>query len=119
VTHSGGWLALLTGMGIGFEACGIQKPAPPTSIAAIYPITDLNDPFWHTKQHPVSYMPRVIKEEELTEFLDPSKPISDATPLDHPRSMFYHYMIQECVPFRYWRAWLTLCCQSYPGEPPS
>ena len=40
----GGWLALLTGMGIGFEACGISPPAPPTSIAAIYPISDLNDP---------------------------------------------------------------------------
>lgn len=40
----GGWLALLTGLGVGFEACGIEAPAPPTSIAAIYPISDLNDP---------------------------------------------------------------------------
>lgn len=41
----GGWLALLTGLGVGFEACGIEAPAPPTSIAAIYPISDLNDPY--------------------------------------------------------------------------
>lgn len=41
---AGGWLALLTGLGVGFEACGITPPAAPTSIAAIYPISDLNDP---------------------------------------------------------------------------
>jgi len=94
---AGGWLALLTGMGIGFEASGLKAPAPPTSIAAIYPISDLNDPFWHTKQHPVSYMPRIIKEEELTEYLDANKPVSAFSMLDSPRSMFYHYMIQEAL----------------------
>jgi len=94
---AGGWLALLTGMGISFEACGISPPAPPTSIAAIYPISDLNDPFWHTKQHPVSYMDRVIKTEELTDYLDASKPMVDSCPLGCPRCKFYHYMIQEGI----------------------
>jgi hypothetical protein len=41
---TGGWLALLTGLGVGFEACGIAPPAAPTSNAALYPISDLNDP---------------------------------------------------------------------------
>jgi hypothetical protein len=44
-SQTGGWLALLVGLGVGFEACGITPPAAPTSIAAIYPISDLNDPY--------------------------------------------------------------------------
>lgn len=86
---------MLVGLGIGFKESGVDTPAAPTSIAAIYPISDLNDPFWHTKQHPVSYMNRIVKKEELEEYLDPSKPQSDSSPLDSPRSNFYHYMIQE------------------------
>ena len=46
-------------------------------------------------------MPRIIKEEELTEYLDASKPVSAFSMLDSPRSMFYHYMIQECVHIPY------------------
>ena len=42
-------------------------------------------------------MPRIVKEEELTEYLDASKPVSAFSMLDSPRSMFYHYMIQECA----------------------
>lgn len=47
---AGGWLALLASTGVGFEACGLKAPAPPLVCAAIYPITDLLDPFWTTKQ---------------------------------------------------------------------
>jgi acetyl esterase/lipase len=47
---AGGWLALLAGTGVGFKACGIEPPAAPSVIAAIYPITDLLDPFWNTRQ---------------------------------------------------------------------
>lgn len=92
---SGGWLALLTGMGIGFKACGLNAPATPASIAAVYPISDLDDPFWHTKQHPVSYMPRIIKDEEVAEYLDPKQPVSFESTLESKRSMCYPYMIQE------------------------
>ena len=95
----GGWLALLTGMGIGFEACGLKTPAPPTSIAAMYPITDLNDPFWHTKQHPVSYWPRVIPAEEMTEHLDPKAPVLFESALDSKRAQCYPYMLQEWEQF--------------------
>lgn len=47
---AGGWLALLAGTGVGFKACGIEPPAAPSVVAAIYPISDLLDPFWNTKQ---------------------------------------------------------------------
>lgn len=47
---AGGWLALLAGTGVGFKACGIEPPAAPSAVAAIYPISDLLDPFWNTKQ---------------------------------------------------------------------
>lgn len=94
---AGGWLALLTGMGIGFKACGLTAPATPASIAAVYPISDLDDPFWHTKQHPVSYMPRIIKDEEVAEYLDPKQPVSFESTLESKRSMCYPYMIQEAI----------------------
>ena len=70
---AGGWLALLCGLGIGFDESGL--PRPPTSgikgIAAIYPITDMQDAFWHTKQHPVSYMDKVVTREDVEPFINP------------------------------------------------
>lgn len=41
---AGGWLALLVGLGIGFEESGLKRPKEVQSIASIYPISDLNDP---------------------------------------------------------------------------
>ncbi|KAF8992443.1 Alpha/Beta hydrolase protein [Cyathus striatus] len=82
-----GWLSLLNGTGIG----------PVSGIAALYPITDLLDPFWHTKQHPVSYMERVIPKEEVERYLDPTSPKTAGSAVDAPRSIFYHYMVQEGI----------------------
>ncbi|KAM0750260.1 alpha/beta-hydrolase [Meredithblackwellia eburnea MCA 4105] len=94
---AGGWLALLAGTGVGFAACGLASPATPTAIAAIYPISDLNDPFWSTKQHPVSYYPRVIPEEEMKEYLDPTTAKRSWNKAEETRSNFYHYMVQEGI----------------------
>ncbi|KAF7306155.1 Polyketide synthase [Mycena chlorophos] len=96
-SSAGGWLSLLAGTGIGFEASGLALPPKVVGIAAIYPITDLADPFWHTKQHPVSYLPRVIPESELAPFLDPDAPKTCFAALDAPRSIFYHFMVQEAL----------------------
>jgi len=92
---AGGWQALMIGLGVGFEACGVPTPAPVAGIAAMYPISDLADPFWTTKQHPVSYFPRVIKADELGEHLDPNSAEAGFYPLAHPRSVFYHYMVSS------------------------
>ncbi|KAK4702248.1 hypothetical protein P7C70_g3976, partial [Phenoliferia sp. Uapishka_3] len=87
---AGGWLGLIAGTGIGFTACGLEVPETPVAIAAIYPISDLEDPFWKTKQHPVSYWPRVIEKEEMAEFMDPkAKEVSSSS---GARQSFYHYM---------------------------
>jgi acetyl esterase/lipase len=94
-SSAGGWLSLLSGTGIGFEACGLEIPRPVRGIAALYPITDLQDSFWKTKQHPVSYMDRVIETSELIDFLDPNAPKTSSSPGDGLRAMMYHYMIQE------------------------
>jgi acetyl esterase/lipase len=48
---AGGWLAMLIGYGIGFEECGFQAPEPPLGIVPIYPVSDMLDPFWMTKQY--------------------------------------------------------------------
>ena len=48
---AGGWQALMIGLGVGFEACGVATPTPVAGIAAMYPISDLSHPFWITKQH--------------------------------------------------------------------
>lgn len=48
---AGGWLALLLGSGVGFEASGLKAPEPPLGVAAIYPITDIEAPFFTTQQH--------------------------------------------------------------------
>ncbi|WWD22227.1 hypothetical protein CI109_106718 [Kwoniella shandongensis] len=94
---AGGWLALLIGSGVGFEACGLEAPEKPLGIAPIYPISDLLDPFWTTKQHPVSYFPRVIDRSELEAYLDPKAPPTSYSTLDSTRSIFYHYMVQEGI----------------------
>lgn len=96
-SSAGGWLSLLAGTGIGFEACGVEPP--PTGavagIAALYPITDLLDEFWTTPQRPVSYMDRIIQQDEVALFLDPATAKLSSSPVDGRRAMFYHYMIQE------------------------
>ncbi|THV01150.1 alpha/beta-hydrolase [Dendrothele bispora CBS 962.96] len=98
-SSAGGWLSLLCGTGIGFDESSLPRPPPVQGIAAIYPITDLQDPFWSTKKHPVSYMGRIISKEEVQPFLNAddvgSRTANSA--LDSPRSMFYHYMVQEGI----------------------
>lgn len=96
-SSSGGWLSLLCASGIGFEASGIPKLPAVLGNAAIYPITDLEDPFWTTPQRPVSYFPRIILKDEVQPFIDPTDAGSRVAfaPLESQRSMFYHYMLQE------------------------
>jgi hypothetical protein len=98
-SSAGGWLALMAGTGIGFAACGLRTPKTPTAIAALYPISDLAHPFWSTKQHPVSYWPSVIPRNDLEQYgyLDPSSLKTTESALTGPRSVFYHYMVQEAL----------------------
>jgi acetyl esterase/lipase len=51
---AGGWLALLAGIPVE-GVVGALVP-PPTCVVAIYPITDVDTPFYITKQRPVSYL---------------------------------------------------------------
>lgn len=92
---AGGWLALLSGTGIGFIECGLEPPPPVAGIAAIYPITDLLDPFWTTKQPPVSYVGRIIDRSELEPFVNPNDAKTSSSAEDGKRRMFYGYMLQE------------------------
>jgi len=94
-SSAGGWLSLLCGTGIGFAACKLEPPLRVTAIAAIYPITDMLDPFWTTKQRPVSYMDRVIEQEEVEPFINPGDEKTASSAADERRSIFYHYMVQE------------------------
>ncbi|KAG7098418.1 hypothetical protein E1B28_000371 [Marasmius oreades] len=96
---AGGWLALLCGMGIGFDECGLPRPPKVQGIAALYPITDMLDPFWSTKQHPVSYMEKVIPREDVEPFINPDSKESRiaASYLGERRSTLYHYMVQEAL----------------------
>lgn len=95
-SSAGGWLALLAASGLGFKECGLNLPPKPFGCIAIYPISDLLDPFWNTKQRPVTYFPRIIDgEKELGQALDPKSEVVTFSALDAPRSVFYHYMIQE------------------------
>ncbi|KAF9074724.1 Alpha/Beta hydrolase protein [Rhodocollybia butyracea] len=98
-SSAGGWLSFLCGYGIGFKESGVSKPPKVQGIVPIYPITDLEDPFWSTKQRPVSYLDRVIAKEEVHPFLNPEDPGSHVAfvPLDSPRSTFYDYMVQEAL----------------------
>jgi len=94
-SSAGGWLSLLAGTGIGYRASGIEPPEGITGIAAIYPITDLLDPFWSTKQRPVVYMDRIIENQEMETFMDPNSKKTSCSEATGKRSMFYHYMVQE------------------------
>ncbi|KXN81935.1 Versiconal hemiacetal acetate esterase [Leucoagaricus sp. SymC.cos] len=96
-SSAGGWLALLAGTGIGFEASGVEPPKGITGIAAIYPITDLLDPFWSTKHRPVVYLDRIIEHSEMATFVDPNSEKTSWAKATGKRSMFYHYMVQEAI----------------------
>ncbi|KAJ7680446.1 Alpha/Beta hydrolase protein [Mycena polygramma] len=96
-SSAGGWLALLAGSGIGYAACSLEPPSPVSGIAALYPISDLADRFWTTKQYPVSYMGRTIALEEVEPFLDPKADKVAFSASDSPRAVFYHYMVQEAI----------------------
>jgi hypothetical protein len=97
-SSAGGWLSLLAGTGVGYAACGLEPPEAVSGIAALYPISDLADPFWTTKQHPkVSYMPRVILDEEVAPFIDPAADAVGSSAPESKRSIFYHYMVQEAI----------------------
>lgn len=111
-SSAGGWLALLAGSGLGFAACGLPPPQPrPQGVIGLYPISDLDDSFWTTKQHPVTYMKgRIIDgPSELGAYLDAKAPVSASSALDSPRSLFYHYMIQEWVLVLLYRTDTTTC----------
>lgn len=100
-SSAGGWLALIAGSQLGFQACKIA-PLSGGKIAGtvpIYPISDITAPFWNTKQHPVSYMNgRIIDgPKELAPHLDPSAPAVASSAPDSSRSSFYHYMVQEAL----------------------
>ncbi|KAF5390933.1 hypothetical protein D9757_003925 [Collybiopsis confluens] len=114
-SSAGGWLSLLCGCGIGFEESGVPNPPPVQGIIPIYPITDLEDPFWTTKQTPVPYFGRFIAKEEVQPFIDPNDPTSHvaSSPLDSKRSFMYPYMLQEK------RAILSDLLLSGTGIPPA
>ncbi|KAJ8507260.1 hypothetical protein ONZ45_g10352 [Pleurotus djamor] len=96
-SSAGGWLALLAGTGIGYAACGVESPAALIAgVAAIYPITDLLDPFWTEKKtNGVNYFDRVIGHDEVAQYVDPSSVKTCLSASDSPRSIFYTYMVQE------------------------
>ncbi|TFL03886.1 Alpha/Beta hydrolase protein [Pterulicium gracile] len=105
-SSAGGFLALLVGLGIGQTSVSsvlrdgvqVRRLDPPVkAILPIYPITDLDDPFWTTKQRPVSYMPSIIPEERVAPFLDSAAEKTAFSTLDSPRAVFYHYMVQEGI----------------------
>ncbi|KAJ3737232.1 Alpha/Beta hydrolase protein [Lentinula guzmanii] len=98
-SSAGGWLSLLCGYRIGFDEIGVPKPPSVQGVVPIYPITDLEDPFWTTTQRPVKYMDRVIAREEVQPFLNPDEPTSRiaSSALDSPRAIFYSFMVQEAL----------------------
>ncbi|PWN24111.1 alpha/beta-hydrolase [Microstroma glucosiphilum] len=102
-SSAGGWLSLLVSSSLAFEKMGIPLvPGAKEKVRGtipIYPISDITQPFWRTRQRPVSYLGgRVIDgPRELGEFLDPHAPqVANSAP-DSKRSSFYHYMIQEAL----------------------
>lgn len=62
---AGGWLALLLGSGVGFEASGLEAPEPPLGVCAIYPITDITAPFWTTPQHRAYYFRTLLTSSRV------------------------------------------------------
>ncbi|KAL4249177.1 AB hydrolase superfamily protein [Pleurotus pulmonarius] len=99
-SSAGGWLSLLVGNGIGYEACGLESPASRVrGIAAVYPITDLNDPFWMDKKEKTAYFERAVPQEEMAEYLDPKAPKVASSSLDSPRWLFSTYMVPLHPPY--------------------
>ncbi|KAF5360758.1 hypothetical protein D9756_004433 [Leucocoprinus leucothites] len=96
-SSAGGWLALLAGTGIGFKASGVEPPTGIAGVVAIYPITDLLDPFWSTKHRPVVYLDRIIEDHEMATFVDPNSEKTSWAEATGKRSLFYHYMVQEAI----------------------
>ncbi|PFH53336.1 hypothetical protein AMATHDRAFT_137855 [Amanita thiersii Skay4041] len=100
-SSAGGWLSLLNGLGIGYEACGLGAEVPKAgsiaAIAPIYPITDLLDPFWSTKKYPVSYMGRMIERSEVEPFINSVDEKTSGAAVNSRRAIFYHYMVQEGI----------------------
>lgn len=94
-SSAGGWLALLAGTGIGYEASGVEPPKGIKGVVALYPITDLLDPFWTTKQRPTAYMDRIIEDHEMIECVDPNSRKRSWSIDAEPRGLFYTYMVQE------------------------
>jgi acetyl esterase/lipase len=94
-SSAGGWLALLAGTGIGYKVSGERAPRGIRGVVAIYPITDLLDPFWTTKHRPVVYLDRIIEHSETETFVDPNSEKRSWSDPTGKRSMFYHYMVQE------------------------
>jgi hypothetical protein len=103
-SSAGGWLAMLVSSSLGFEKMGIP-PIPGgmekvRGTIPIYPISDITQPFWRTKQRPLSYLGgRVIDgPRELGEgTLDPESAELASTPPGGKRNDFYHYMVQEAL----------------------
>lgn len=48
---AGGWLALFLATGVGFKACGLTAPEKPLACVPLYPITDIEAPFFTTQQY--------------------------------------------------------------------
>ncbi|GAA5881183.1 hypothetical protein JCM16303_004832 [Sporobolomyces ruberrimus] len=101
-SSAGGWLSLLSGLKIGFEESGQEweqklGDGRVKGVVGIYPITTVEDKFWHTKQHPVSYFDRVLEEPEMREYLDPKAKEISSNEDDPDRNKMYTYMIQEGI----------------------
>jgi acetyl esterase/lipase len=104
-SSAGGWLAMLVSSGLGFSKMSIP-PLPGggrekvRGTMPIYPISDITQPFWRTRQRPLSYLGgRVIDgPRELGEgTLDPKAAELAFTPPGGKRNDFYYYMVQEAL----------------------
>ncbi|KAF9444206.1 alpha/beta-hydrolase [Macrolepiota fuliginosa MF-IS2] len=96
-SSAGGWLALLAGTGIGYEASGVERPKEIKGIVALYPITDILDPFWSTKQRPVVFMDRIIEESEVVAFMDTNSTTLSWSMAESNRGFVYRYCLQEGI----------------------
>lgn len=94
---------MLVSSGLGFEKMGIPLiPGAKERVRGtipIYPISDITQPFWRTKQRPLSYLGgRVIDgPRELGAALDPGAPKVASSPPGSSRNNFYHWMVQEAL----------------------